>query len=370
MKPKKKLISLIFIGFIGVVLLFFLLTRNNANGTKIKTDENQEIQFIKDYISFTKMAALPLSNLPDRTAWKKAAPDVVEISIPRSTGEADQPAFWYHSGTEKKKPLLLGLHSWSSNYLQQYGIPYGIFAQKNDWIFIGPDFRGAFNNEDATASEKAVQDVLDALDYAKEHAPVDEDRIYLVGFSGGAMMSLVMAGRYPEKFTAAVAWVPVYDLHDWYAYLVPSQLQYTIKYQADIEASCGGNPLADDTAKKECDKRSPSTYLENARDKGIRIFISGGLSDPFVPPSHAIRAYNDLVEEDQQISESVYEFIDENKMLPENLETHPNTNPFFEEAGLPVVFKRSSNGITLVLFDGGHDIVYNVGFEWLLKQKH
>jgi predicted esterase len=369
MKNNNRLISIIFIGCIGLMLLFYFWINNEANGTQIKTDENQEIQFIKEYISFTRMAALPLSNLPNRKAWKKAAPGAVEISIPRSTGEEDQPALWYHSGTEKKKPLLLALHSWSSDYLQQYGIPYGIFAEKNDWIFIGPDFRGAFNNEDATASEKAVRDVLDALDYAKEHAPVDEDRIYLVGFSGGAMMSLVMAGRYPEKFTAAVAWVPVYDLHDWYAYLVPAQMQYTIKYQADIEASCGGNPLADDTAKKECDKRSPSAYLKKARGKGIRIFISGGISDPFVPPSHAIRAFNDLVEEDQKISESDYEFIDQNKMLPENLETHENTNRFFEEAGLPVVFKRTSNGITLVLFDGGHDMVYNVGFEWLLKQK-
>jgi predicted esterase len=368
MKPKKRLIFLIFIIGMGLVLLFYVWTRNEVDGNQIKPDKNQEIQFIKKYISFTKMATLPLNNLPKRKAWKEAAPDVVEISIPRSSGEEDQPALWYHSGTEKKKPLLLVLHSWSSDYLQHYGIPYGIFAEKNDWIFIGPDFRGAFNNEDATASEKAVQDVLDALDYAKEQAPVDEDRIYLVGFSGGAMMSLVMAGRYPEKFTAAVAWVPVYDLHDWYAFLSPSQLQYTIQYRADIEASCGGNPLADDTAKKECGKRSPSAYLKNAHGKGIRIFISGGLSDPFVPPSHAIRAFNDLVEEGQKISESDYQFIDKSKTLPEHLKGHENTNRFFEEAGLPVVFKRTSRGKTLILFDGGHDMIYNVGFEWLTKQ--
>jgi pimeloyl-ACP methyl ester carboxylesterase len=147
-----------------------------------------------------------------------------------------------------------------------------------------PNFRGPFNNAEATASEKAVRDVLEALEYAKAHAPVDAERIYLAGFSGGAMMSLIMTGRYPEKFSAAVIWVPVYDLNDWYARLVPSPLRYTIQYGADIEASCGGNPLVDATARAECAKRSPSAYLADARGKGVRFYISGGLQDPFVPP--------------------------------------------------------------------------------------
>jgi predicted esterase len=367
MKNKSFICSL-FIVFIALLLVFYFLTRREVSGNQ--KNEKQDIQFVGDYISFTQVAGLSLNNLPKREAWQQAAPHVQEISIPRSTGEEDQPSLWYHSGTSEKKPLLLLLHSWSADYLQAYGIPYGVFAEKNDWIFICPDFRGAFNNEDATASEKAVRDVLDALDYAKTNAPVDEDRIYLAGFSGGAMMSLIMVGRYPEKFTAAVAWVPVYDLHDWYAGLMPSQLQYTIQYRADIEASCGGNPLNDDTAKKECDKRSPSAYLANARDKGVRIFISGGTRDSFVPTSHAIRAFNDLAEEDQKISESDYRFIDANKTLPENLEKHIESNRHFEEAGLPVVFERTSMGTTLILFDGGHDLVYNAGFEWLSKQHH
>ncbi len=61
------------------------------------------------------------------------------------------------------------------------------FCRKNDWIFIHPNYRGKFNDSGATASEKAVRDILDALEYAREHAPVDNDRIYLAGFSRGAM---------------------------------------------------------------------------------------------------------------------------------------------------------------------------------------
>jgi predicted esterase len=348
------------------ILLLPLVSR----GDKFETtpEDDSSVQFTDDYISFTQVAGLPLRDLPRREAWKQAAPSVVEISIPRKSGEKDQPALWYHSGTEKKKPLLLVLHSWSANYLQHYSIPYGTFAEKNDWIFIHPNFRGAFSNEETTASDKVIKDVLDALDYAKAHAPVDEDRIYLAGFSGGAMLSLIMVGRYPDKFSAAVAWVPVYDLNDWYASLVPSRLQYTFRYRSDIEAACGGNPVSDDAAGKECRKRSPSTYLPDARGKDVKVFISGGVEDPFVPTSHAIRAFNDLAAEEEKISESDYRFIDEQRELPEHLEGEAGADRFFEQAGLPVLLKRTSKNATLVLFDGGHDIAYNAGLDWLSRQ--
>ncbi len=346
-----------FISFFGLLFLFGFWGKENA-----------DIQFVPEYTSFTQVAKLALRELPKREAWQEAAPDVVEIEIPRENGEPDQPALWYHSGTEKKKPLLLVLHSWSADYLQHYGIPYAVFTAKNDWIFIHPNYRGKFDDADATGSEKAVRDVLAALEYAKSHAPVNEDRIYLAGFSGGAMMSLIMAGRYPEKFTAALVWVPVYDMNDWYGTVIQSRYEYTEHYKHDIEASCGGNPHSNEKAKEECRIRSPSSYLANARDKGVKILISGGIQDHFVPPSHAVRAFNDLAEEDDKITEADYRFMDDTETLPDGLTGQGKENRFFKEAELPVVFVRKSGNVTLVLFDGGHNIVYNAGFLWLSKQ--
>jgi predicted esterase len=327
-----------------------------------------DVEFVEEYSTFREFAKLPLLDLPKREAWRKTLPKVDEISIPRETEEPDQPALWYHSGSAEKKPLLLVLHSWSADYLQHYAIPYAAFAEKNDWIFLHPNYRGQFNNEDATGSEKAVRDVLDALDYARKQAPVDENRIYLAGYSGGAMMSLIMIGRYPEQFTAALAWVPVYDLNDWYRTVAQSPHGYAARYKSDIETSCGGNPDTDDQAKDECGKRSPSAYLAGARGKGVQVFLSGGIQDHFVPPSHAVRAFNDLADEDHKISESDYRFLDETGTLPEGLQGHGEENRFFEEAGLPVVFKRTSGNATLFLFEGGHDIVYNAGLQWLAQQ--
>ncbi|SDB60756.1 Prolyl oligopeptidase family protein [Desulfonatronum thiosulfatophilum] len=350
-----KLVIMAWVGF-----MFLIALRSNAPA---------DVQFVEDYISFTQVADLPLRNLPEKQAWQKAAPEVVEISIPRQGNESGQPALWYNSGSDGKKPLLLALHSWSDSYLQHYGIPYGVFAVKNDWIFMHPDFRGRFDNADATGSEKAVRDVLQALEYAKANAEVDESRIYLAGFSGGAMMSLIMVGRYPDKFTAALASVPVYDLNDWYDYLEEAQLFYADRYQRDIEASCGGNPTVSDQAREECRKRSPSTYLSQARGTEVQVYVGGGMGDPFVPPSHAIRAFNELADEEDRISEEDFMYIDENKALPEHLQGQEVSDPFFEKAGLPVVLKRKSNNATIVLFDGGHDIVYNQGLDWLSKQQ-
>ncbi len=351
------LLKFIYIGFISLFGPLFVFGSCS--------NEAAEIHFVPEYISFKQVAELPLHNLPKMEAWQKAVPKVVEISIPRNNNEPDQPALWYHSGTKTKKPLFLVLHSWSADYLQHYGIPYGAFAEKNDWIFIHPNYRGKFDNPEATGSEKAIQDVLAALEYAKEHAPVDNDRIYLAGFSGGAMMSLILAGRYPEKFTAALVWVPVYDLNDWYDTVIQSQYNYTAYYRNDIEVSCGGKPDKDDKAMEECRKRSPSAYLANARGKGVQVFISGGIQDHFVPPSHAIRAFNDLADDKDKISETDYKALDETKSLSDGLKGYEENNRFFDEAELPVIFKRKSGNATIVLFDGGHDIVYNAGFHWL-----
>ncbi|MCZ7685347.1 MAG: hypothetical protein M5U28_43830 [Sandaracinaceae bacterium] len=61
---------------------------------------------------------------------------------PSSLDGAPQRAAFYDSGSEREKPLLVVLHSWSATYLQNIAIPYARFAIENDWVFVHPDFRG------------------------------------------------------------------------------------------------------------------------------------------------------------------------------------------------------------------------------------
>lgn len=316
----------------------------------------------REHLTFSRVARSPLMKLSKAAAWEKAVPEVKAVSIRSSADGTDQPALFYDSGSDRKKPLLLVLHSWSADYQQQFSIPYGVWAVQNDWVFLHPDYRGAFTTPKATASELAVQDILDALRYAKEHAAVDESKIYLVGFSGGGMTALIMVGRYPELWTAAVAWVPLYDLAAWHRTTKKSAHDYS-RY---IENSCGGPPLPGTAAEQECLKRSPLGYLKNVRGK-VPVYIAAGIDDSFVPPDHALRAFNDLAAPGDRLSEPDIEQISRTRTLPLRL-SGTFSDGLYTDAGRKLLFERRSDKVTLKLFRGGHDVVYNAGLSWLSKQ--
>jgi dienelactone hydrolase len=325
-----------------------------------------ELQSIKKdaYKTFNRLASSSIMNLSKPQAWQSAVPEVNAITIKSTKDGNVQPALFYNSQSKHKKPLLLVLHSWSEDYYQQFSIPYGIWAVHNDWVFIHPNYRGAFTNSNATASELAISDILDALSYGKKVASIDSSRVYITGFSGGAMATLIMVGRYPELWTGAVAWVPVYDLTQWYATTKNAKHNYS-KY---IENSCGGPPLPNTTAFAECKKRSVSSYLGNASGKSVQIFIAVGIKDPFVPPGHSIQAFNDLAQKNEIISQKDIDYIDNNLSLPVNLKGNYHDS-LFTDAHLNLIFERKSANVVLKIFDGRHDVIYNAGLVWLSKQK-
>ena len=130
-----------------------------------------------------------------------------EVAIPRADGST-QPAFITtpdeYSPDRGPYPLLVSLHSWSFGHEQrQQELEY--LAQWGGMIYLFPDFQGRNDNPDACGSEKAQQDILDAVEWAKQNYPVDPERIYLTGSSGGGHMTLLMAGRHPEVWAAASA---------------------------------------------------------------------------------------------------------------------------------------------------------------------
>ncbi|KTD21544.1 alpha/beta hydrolase family protein [Legionella israelensis] len=147
---------------------FFIVAFGMFSAFNPAQSDELPVKLVKDYTTFMKLAKSPLADMPKAKAWKKAAPKVQSISIKSSADGSLQPALFYDSGSLRKKPLLLVLHSWSANYMQHFSIPYGVWAVENDWVFIHPNFRGDFDNPEAGASELAIQDVLDALEYAKK----------------------------------------------------------------------------------------------------------------------------------------------------------------------------------------------------------
>jgi pimeloyl-ACP methyl ester carboxylesterase len=299
-------------------------------------------------------------------AWRKRVPRIDEVKI-RSTADGKrQRAMWYDSGSKNARPLLVVLHSWSADFEQNLGIPFAEFAIENDWVFIHPDFRGPNLRPEATGSDLAVQDVVDAVGFARSRASVDAKRVYLVGYSGGAMHALVMAGRQPELWAGVVAWGPVFDVVDWYHHRHGKDHHH---YKGEIAASCGGAPKPNTRAESECRDRSPAAHLERAAGK-VPILIAHGLNDRTVPPSHGLRAFDALAVPEHRFSDSQRRFVDANGKLPPELERQsPGPHPLFEAAGLRVRYERQSQAATLILFEGDHDLAYNPSVHWLNAQR-
>ncbi|MFD2246081.1 alpha/beta hydrolase family protein [Pontibacter ruber] len=296
--------------------------------------------------------------------WHKKVPEVEQVQITSTADGKQQPALMYNSDSYRMKPLLVVLHSWSSEYLQVVSIPYALWAKEYDWVFIQPNYRGKFDDPEAVASDVAIQDIVDAVDYAKKTADIDTSRIYIVGSSGGAMTALVAAGKHPEIWAGVVAWVPVFDLVDWYAF---SQNYPHRDYNRHIVAACGGEPLPGTPAAEEAKRRSPSTYLSNA--KGVPLFLAHGTIDVLVPPNHSMRAFNLLANPEDRFTQEEMDYIDKEQKIPPGLRGATEDSLYFGPDDPPVLFRRESDKVRLVLYEGVHDMAYNPSLLWLSKQQ-
>lgn len=323
-----------------------------------------ELRTVDEYPTFSAVAAGPLNDLPEREAWRRVVPEVREIHIRSSKDGSEQPALFFSPDDSEPRPLLVVLHSWSVNYLDPTSAPYALWAKRNGWAFIHPDYRGRFDNPKATGSELAVRDVLDAVEYARANARIDPSRIYLAGYSGGAMMALTMAGRYPELWAGVVAWVPVFDLVQWHR---ETRRKYP-RYAREIRQSCGGRPVPGSKAERECRRRSPRTYLEQARRARVPVYIAAGINDPFVSPRHSIAAFNLLADEGDRFSDDQLERLASERTVPPEIDG-AFEDPIFDAAGTPLLLQRSSGSAVLQLFRGRHDVIYNAGLLWLAGQR-
>jgi poly(3-hydroxybutyrate) depolymerase len=297
----------------------------------------------------------------------KIAADAENVEIPSTKDGAVQRAlFWTprSSGDPESVPLLVGLHSWQGKFTQENG--YLALAKEHGWAVVLPDFRGPNDNPNACASELAVQDVLDAVEYAKKHAPIDPRRVYLVGGSGGGHMALMMAARAPNLWAGVSAWVPITDLAVWHA---ESSKQKSV-YANFLEQVCGGKPGTPKTD-EQYRARSPLNYLVAA--KGLPIDINTGIHDGHkgsVPVSHSLRAFTLLAEvnehPEKKLSASQIKAITEGEAIPPELASEKIDRPGFTR---PVLFHRTAGAVQMTIFDGGHELIAPAACQWLAKQK-
>jgi acetyl esterase/lipase len=354
------LITKAFYRFPLFIWLLMAACSPNKSDKQTTTQKRPAPKRAEDFTTARKYSTFGAENF---AAWQSQVPYVQNIGIPSTLDGHVDSVLFYSSPSPKKKPLLVVLHSWSTSYLQQASIPFALWCREKDWVFLSPNFRGIFDHPEAMASDLAIQDIMDAVAYAKKHANVDTTRIYAVGSSGGAMTALVAAGRHPDTWAGIMAWVPVFDIAAWYKWNSYFPIR---KYNGQIEATLGGNPLLDEKAAAAARHRSPVTYIRQARE--VPIFLAHGILDQLVQPDHSIKAFNMLAKPRDRITPWQIKHILKYKALPADLPGAEDT-AYFRKVDPKVFFVRESNKARLVLFEGVHDMVYNAGLQWLAEQQ-
>jgi pimeloyl-ACP methyl ester carboxylesterase len=272
--------------------------------------------------------------------WETTLPGAQHVEITSSADGTTQPAFWLPPRGGGPRPLLVILHSWSFGFSAWGNVPLAQWAEREGWAAISPHFRGASGQPDGTGSDLAVSDVIDSIDFAVARGGVDPGRVFTIGYSGGGMMSLLVAGRHPDRLAGAVAWAPVVDLVDWHHFTT----DWNDRYAREIRRACGGNPERDPAARQSCEHRSPLAHLPATREAALPVYLGHGVRDVVVPTDHSLRAFERLLDPAQP---------------PEDAPHH------FGPGDPAVVSSNRSGSATLVLFDGRHDMVYNPGLEWI-----
>ena len=125
-----------------LLILALLVSGGSCSGPSIKKEEVQ--------LQSAKTDSIP-------SYWPRG---VRKVEIASSFDKSIQPAlFWAPSQKDKPAPLLVVLHTWMGDYLQDMSVPCLKEAMERGWVFIHPNFRGPNTNSMAMGSEAATADM-------------------------------------------------------------------------------------------------------------------------------------------------------------------------------------------------------------------
>ncbi|ODR79378.1 peptidase S9 [Haladaptatus sp. W1] len=126
-------------------------------------------------------------------------------------------------------------------------------------------------------------DVAEGVRWLRDKDWIDEDEIVVYGGSYGGYSAYWQMVRYPELYTAGIAWVGVTDLHDMYENTMPH-------FQTGLMEKYMGDPDENHDLYRE---RSPIEYTENLDSPLLMVH---GVNDHRVPVSQA-RLFRDALDE-------------------------------------------------------------------------
>ncbi len=292
------------------------------------------------------------TNAPWDNTYAKGWPDHFNmVEIKSSLDGRIQKAVFYKTPLQKPQPLVVSLHTWSGDYLQED--PLAAEVVLRNWNYIHPDFMGPNNNPEACGSKEVISDIEDAIHFAIKNGNIDTSEIHIIGVSGGGYATLMafMKLDYPVKSFSS--WAGISNLEDWYWECKGRRL----RYEHDLEGvTTGGNGFD----AKEALKRSPALlqFPKNKRENAT-LHIYTGIHDGYtgsVPITQSINMFNHLVNEiepsgqNQMVSDSLKLVLVEDRLNPA-----PDTNLIL--GNRIVHLYRKFQNIELTVFEGTHEMI-------------
>jgi acetyl esterase/lipase len=153
-------------------------------------------------------------------------------------------------------PLLLAPHAitWTAaedyhgglqGLMRRYHPGYYGLADKHDVLIAMP--HGHQHREDlcSLAGPEQLADMVYLIDALGDYGySVDPHQVYACGLSMGAQEALVLAGKYPDRLAAVVAFNPIVDLAAWHEELATSEVPEIREYDTArrIANEVGGLP--------------------------------------------------------------------------------------------------------------------------------
>lgn len=258
-----------------------------------------------------------------------------------------------------RMPLVVSLHPWSSNLDGGLNEELERLVLDRAWIYLWPNFRGRNDTPAALGSELAQQDILDAVAWVQERYPVDDERVFLTGESGGGHMTMLMAARFPDQWTAAVAWVGISDLAAWH------ETHKDGNYGEMIRQCVGGAPGESDEIDAQLRARSPITHLADARD--VALEIAAGRHDGHtgsVPVRQSLNAFNVIAAANGADLISAAEI--EQISRPDGRLDKPLASDQVVDAayGTEIFLRRQAGPARVTIFEGGHMGIPAAAMAW------
>ena len=338
-----------FIKFILVILIFIL-----GIGVGIIIEKNISTKNIKNH----QIAETNIKFDDTKSVDWDSAFTVVDI---KSTMDNNiQKAYCYKSKSNKPKPLIVSLHTWSGYYYQKDDLAK--LCQQKDLNYIHPDFRGANWTKDACCSDLALNDIDDAITFAINNFNVDTTKIYVIGVSGGGYATLSTFMKSKHKISKFSAWASISDLIAWY-------------HESSIRKSNYAQNILDCTSSKkglniECAKHKSPIYWDTPTDKlkNSKLFIYAGIYDGIqgsVPITHSINFYNKILT-DLSISDTS-KFISANEKL-RLLEFRKPLGEFGNIADRKIFLKKNIENLSITIFEGEHEMLTEFALNELLEE--